>query len=251
MPATGMDELEYGLMYSVEDTHWWYRGMASITCALLDRFYRRDGSLRILDAGCGTGAAMTSYLTRYGRVWGFDLHPEAVRCCRRRGAARLARASVAQLPFADETFDLATSFEVLDERSVPSDREAVREIRRVLVAGGRLLIRLPAYSWMRRSHDAVVHTRHRYTRREVEALLSAGGFRIEQVSYANAVLLPAAMVKKFGERLFPPARPRSDLNLKPGPLNGLFYRVLSGEAPWIARSSLPFGLSVVGVGRAA
>lgn len=244
-----MDELEYGLMYSVEDTHWWYRGMASITCALLDRFYRRDGSLRILDAGCGTGAAMTTYLARYGRVWGFDLAAEALRFCRRRGALRLARASVASLPYADETFDLAASFDVLYERSVPSDLEAVREIRRVLAAGGRLLLRLPAYSWMRRSHDVVVRTRHRYTRREVESLLRAGGFRVERISYANAILLPAAMLRTFGERIFPPSRPRSDLTLKTGPFNELLFRMLSGEAPRIARSGLPFGLSVVAVGR--
>jgi SAM-dependent methyltransferase len=246
-----MDESEYRLMFSVEDTHWWYRGMASIACALLDRFYRPGGSLRILDAGCGTGGAMAGFLSRYGRVWGIDLAAEALRFCRRRGEARLARASVNRLPFADGSFDLAVSFDVLYERAVPSDLDAVREIRRVLGAGGRLLIRLPAYAWMRRSHDAVVHTRHRYTRREVAALLAAGGFRVERLSYANALLLPAAMLIKIGERLFPPERPRSDLSMEPGPLNAVFFRILSGEAPWIAHRGLPFGLSVFGLGRAA
>jgi len=246
-----MDPSEYGLMYSVEDTHWWYRGMASITCALLDRFPARNGSLRILDAGCGTGAAMTTYLARYGRVWGFDLSAEALRFCRRRGAPRLARASAAHLPYADASFDLAVSFDVLYEAAVPSDLGAVREIRRVLSAGGRLLLRLPAYAWMRRSHDVVVRSARRYTRGEVETLLRQGGFRVERVSYANAVLLPAAMLKKLGERLFPPARPRSDLELRTGPLNGLLYAILAGEAPWIARFGLPCGLSVIGLGVAA
>lgn len=246
-----MDEREFALMFRVEETHWWYRGMASLTCALLNRFYRPGGSLRILDAGCGTGAAMTTYLSRYGRVWGFDLAAEALRFCRRRGAPRLARASVARLPFADGSFDLATSFDVLYERAVPSDLGAVRELRRVLGAGGRLLLRLPAYDWLRRSHDTVVHTRRRYTRREVSALLRAGGFRVEKVTYANALLLPAAVLKAAAERLFPPARPRSDLEADPGPLNGLLFGVLAAEAPWIARGGLPFGLSVIGLGRAA
>jgi SAM-dependent methyltransferase len=245
-----MDTPEYGLMYSMEDTHWWYRGMASITCALLDRCYRKDERLRILDAGCGTGAAMTTYLARYGRVWGFDLVSEALRFCRRRGAVRLARASVASLPYPDGSFDLAASFDVLCGQAVPSDLEAVRELRRVLAKGGRLLLRLPAYAWMRRSHDTVVRTRRRYTRPEVEDLLEAGGFQVERVSYANAILLPAAILKKFGERILPPAIHRSDLSLRMGPFNGLLYRILSGEAPWITRSGLPFGLSVFGVGRA-
>jgi SAM-dependent methyltransferase len=242
-----MDPHEYGLMYRVEDSHWWYRGMASISCALLDRRYGRGGSLRILDAGCGTGAAMTSYLARYGRVWGMDVEAEALRFCRRRGAGRLARASVARLPYADGSFDLAVSFDVLCEQAVPSDLGALQEIRRVLAAGGRLLIRLPAYRWMRRGHDEVVRAERRYTRRGLEILLRESGFRVEQISYANAILLPAAILKTLGERLLR-APPRSDLNLNAGIFNPLLRFLLSAEAPWVARTGLPFGLSVVGTG---
>jgi SAM-dependent methyltransferase len=243
-----MEPSEYELMYSVEDRHWWYRGMAAITCAYLSRWYATHGSIRILDAGCGTGAAMTSYLARYGTVWGMDISAEALRFCRRRGAARLARGSVARLPYAEGAFDLVTSFDVLYEQAVPSDFESLRELHRVLARGGRLLLRLPAYAWMRRSHDSVVHTRHRYTRGEVETLLRESGFRVEHVSYANAALLPAAMLKKIGERLFPPARPQSDLALRPGVFNGVLTRILAGEAVWVTRAGLPFGLSVFGAG---
>ncbi|MBN1440855.1 MAG: class I SAM-dependent methyltransferase [Anaerolineales bacterium] len=242
-----MEQSEYGLMFGVEDSHWWYRGMAEIACALLDRWYPRGGSLRILDAGCGTGAAMTGFLARYGRVWGIDISAQALRFCRRRGAARLARATVATLPFPDGFFGLAASFDVLYGEAVPSDLEAVREIRRVLAPGGRLFVRLPAYGWMRRGHDTVIRTKHRYTRGEVAALLRHGGFRVERTSYANTFLFPAAVVRKAGEALFR-AAPRSDLSWKPGPFNAVLARILSAEAGWIARTGLPFGLSVIGAG---
>ncbi len=243
-----MDPREYELMYAVEDRHWWYRGMAAITCAFLDRWYKKNGPIRILDAGCGTGAAMTTYLARYGTVWGMDLAVEALRFCRRRGAARLARATVTRLPYQGGTFNLVTSFDVLYEQAVPSDMDALREFHRVLARGGRLLLRLPAFAWMRRAHDQVVHTRHRYTRGEVEFLLRESGFRIEHVTYANAALLPAAMLKVFGERLFPPARAQSDLALRVGAFNGLLARVLAAEAPWMTRFGMPFGLSIFGAG---
>ncbi len=243
-----MDPREYELMFAVEDGHWWYRGMAAITCAFLDRWYKQEGALRILDAGCGTGAAMTTYLARYGTVWGMDLAAEALRFCRRRGAARLARATVTRLPCRGGVFDLVTSFDVLYERGVSSDMDALREFYRVLTPGGRLLLRLPALEWMRRAHDEVVHTRHRYTRGEAAALLRESGFRIEHVSYANAVLLPAAILKVIGERLFPPARAQSDLALRAGPFNGVLARILAGEAPWVTGAGLPFGLSVIGAG---
>ncbi|MGB7536897.1 MAG: class I SAM-dependent methyltransferase [Anaerolineales bacterium] len=243
-----MDPREYALMYAVEDSHWWYRGMAAITCAFLDRWYEKNRPIRILDAGCGTGAAMTTTLARYGTVWGMDIAAEALELCRRRGAARLARATVSRLPFPDGAFDLATSFDVLYEQAVPSDLESLRELRRVLARGGRLLLRLPAYAWMRRSHDTVVQTRHRYTRGEVETLLRESGFRVEHVSYANAALLPAAILKKIGERLFPPAIPQSDLALRMGFFNGVLTWILAGEAPWVTRFGMPFGLSVIGAG---
>jgi SAM-dependent methyltransferase len=243
-----MDPSEYALMFEVEDAHWWYRGMAAITCALLDRCLPRGRSLRILDAGCGTGAAMTTYLAAYGRVWGVDLAAPALAYSRRRGAVRLARAPVERLPFNKETFDVAASFDVLYERAVSSELAALLEIRRVLVPGGRILLRLPAYSWMRRSHDEIVHTRRRYTRREVAALLREAGFRIERLSYANLLLFPAALAEKISERIAPPVRPRSDLSIRAGILNGPLRAILSAEAPMIARCGLPFGLSVVGVG---
>ncbi|MBI3150518.1 MAG: class I SAM-dependent methyltransferase, partial [Chloroflexi bacterium] len=131
-----MDPQEYELMYQVEDRHWWYQGMAAITRAALDRWVHFP-NLRILDAGCGTGAAMTTYLAEYGKVTGVDLYPQALEFCRKRHAPRLACASVLNLPFAPASFDLVTSFDVLYERGVSSETTALKEFFRVLTPSGR------------------------------------------------------------------------------------------------------------------
>ena len=70
-----MDSGEYEIMYGAEDRHWWYQGMATITRAILARWAHPTSNLKILDAGCGTGAAMTTYLADYGTVTGCDIHP--------------------------------------------------------------------------------------------------------------------------------------------------------------------------------
>ncbi|MGB9870561.1 MAG: class I SAM-dependent methyltransferase [Anaerolineae bacterium] len=244
-----MNPEEYVIMYRVEDTHWWCRGMARITRALLNRWYRPGAGLRILDAGCGTGGAMASYLRDYGEVTGFDFAGEALHFCRLRGATRLARASVVEVPFADESFDLVVSFDVLCERAVRDDMAALREFHRVLVSGGRVLLRLPAYDWLRGWHDVAVHIRHRYTCDEIARRLREAGFQVDHLSYANMALFPAALVKRTAERLFSRLDGPSDLALEFGPLNGPLKAVLSAEAPLVARWGLPFGLSVVAVGR--
>ncbi len=241
---------EYEVMYRVEDGLWWYRGMQAITQAVLERAYPRcsGSSLRILDAGCGTGAGM-KYLADYGRVSGFDYAGEALFFCRKRALRDLARASISKLPYADASFDVVTSFDVICVRSVPDDGQALRECARVLRPGGRLILRLPAYNWLHGQHDVAVNIRHRYTAGEARRKLLEAGLQPEWQSYANMVLFPLAVAKRASEKLFPRRDGGSDLTINFGPTNSLFRAILCAEAPLVARVGLPFGLTVVAVGR--
>lgn len=242
-----MDPREYEIMYRVEERHWWYLGMASITRALLNRFVNPKRRLKILDAGCGTGSAMTTYLAEYGDVTGVDLYQEALTLSRRRNAARLARASVLDLPLASASFELVTSFDVLYERGVTDEIRALREFFRVLVPGGQVLLRLPAYDWLRGKHDERVHTRRRFTKGLLKSLLEGSGFHVEHLSYANTFLFPLALAKRMGEQFFPSLEEGSDLTL--GNMNDLFRRILSWEAPFVSGPGLPYGLSVFAIAR--
>jgi len=222
--------------------------MEAITRAMLARWYRIPSRLFILDTGCGTGAAAT-FLADYGTVTGIDIHPLALKFSRKRNLSRLARASVSALPFDSSQFDLVTSFDVLYERAVTDDLAALREFVRVLVPGGRVFLRLPAYDWLRGQHDKVVHTNKRYTANRVARLLAESGLSVERVSFANMFLFPVASLKRLGERLFPVGEENSDLDLNIGLLNGILLKILSSEAPLVATRGLPFGLSVVAVAR--
>jgi len=243
-----MNPEEYEVMYRVEDAHWWYRGMESITRAVLDRAIGRGRDLRILDAGCGTGAVM-GYLADYGRVTGCDFAAAALHFCRARRRDRLSRASVLALPYADASFDLVTSFDVLCERAVVDEDAALREFARVLCRDGRVVLRLPAYNWLRGKHDQAVHIRHRYTARELANRLRQAGLEPERMSYANMLLFPLAALKRASERVLPSRQAGSDLTLGAGFLNTPLRWLLSLEAPFVARSGLPFGLTVVALAR--
>jgi SAM-dependent methyltransferase len=236
-------------MFRVERIHWWYLGMQKITESLLDRWLPGNSRMDILDAGCGTGAAMTGYLSKYGTVTGIDLSPLALGFCKRRGAALLGCASVLDLPFAGSSFDLVTSFDVLYEDSVLDDAAAVKEFSRVLRPGGLILLRLPAYDWLRGRHDQVIHTARRYDRRQVVAMLQKRGLGVELASYANMFLFPFALIKRTVERIFRDHDLVSDLSFPVGPLNTLLRKILSLEAPLISRHALPFGLSVIVLAR--
>ncbi|MFZ5822570.1 MAG: class I SAM-dependent methyltransferase [Chloroflexota bacterium] len=244
-----MDPQEYELMYRMERRHWWYLGMEAITRALLHRWAGDQKNLRILDAGCGTGAAMTTYLAEYGDVTGIDISPLALDFCRLRQAQRLVRASLLDLPFAPASFDLVASLDVIYERAAPNDLAALQEISRVLACDGLLLLRVPAYDWLRGRHDRRVHTARRYTARRLASLLQAAGLALEHLTYANMFLFPLAVMKRWLERLWPSPANTSDLSFEVGRMDGFFRAVLAAEAPLASRRRLPFGLSVIAVGR--
>lgn len=243
-----MEHEEYGMMYRAEDHHWWYSGMRAITMAVLDRYVGRGHAMSILDAGCGTGSCM-QYLEEYGQVAGVDLAPEALGFCRQRGLERLGRASIVELPFADATFDLITSFDVMSSCELELVSTALCEFSRVLRPGGHLLLRLPAYQWLYGRHDELVHTRHRYTRGDISRRLRQQGFVLERTSYANCLLFPLAAMKRLKDRLLPPKQACSDVSISGGWTNPLFGWLLRAEAPLVSRVGLPFGLTVVALAR--
>jgi len=237
---------EYQIMYQAEDTLWWYRGMEVITRRVIQRFYTREEGLNILDAGCGTGAGM-KYLSDYGFVTGLDYSPLALQFSRQRGETLLVRGSVTDLPFQNAAFDLVTSFDVLYTQGI-DDEQALHEFRRVLATGGRIILRLPAYDWLRGAHDEAINTGHRYTVGEIRAKMTKSGFVVDHTSYANMWLFPLAMLKRLSDRLLS-RQGRSDLTLGVGPLNGILQSILASEARFVAGKGLAFGLSVVAVGR--
>jgi SAM-dependent methyltransferase len=234
-----MNQAEYERMFQAEETQWWYAGMRAISLALLGR---APGALRgrFLDAGCGTGNNLVR-LGGMGSAFGIDLSPDALAFCRSRGVA-VARGSVLSLPFGDGLFDCVTSFDVLYHRWVADDRAAVTEMARVLRPGGHLLVRVPALKILWGAHDEAVHSRHRYTRREVTHLLSSAGLDVVRATYANFFLFPLLLLRRSLDRVT--GREGSDVEFLPAPLERAFRGLLDLEARLVRRVSLPIGASV-------
>ena len=241
-----MELAEYELMHRVEDSHWWYKGMSAITRALIERYRFGVDHLQILDAGCGTGAAM-SWLSEYGFVTGFDMSAHALHFSKMRGHRRLVAASVMAAPFVSESFDLITCLDVLYFAQVQDDM-ALREFSRILVPGGRVILRVPAYNWLRGVHDQKVSTGHRYLLKELRQKIKNNGLIPEFMTYVNTILFPFALVKRWCEKWLP-AQSSSDIALDVKGFDRLLEGCLVLESRLISKWSLPFGLSILGVGR--
>jgi SAM-dependent methyltransferase len=242
-----MELEEYDHIYELEEQHWRYRAIRRTLLSALRRHQRKSGAplRRILDAGCGPGGT-TRALAALAPAVGVDLHPRALALARQRTAGPLVRADIAKLPFASGSFDAVVSVDVLYHRRVGDDARALAELARVCRQGGALVLWLPAYDWMRSSHDEVVHTARRYTRTRVRELAAGAGLGVERLSYVHAPVLLAALLYRGLGRLRGGA-PRSALSAPPRLLNQLLESALALEGELALRAPLPFGLSLLAV----
>jgi SAM-dependent methyltransferase len=233
--------------HQAEDRHWWYRGRRKV----LDGVIAELGlpvDPRILDAGCGSGRFMVE-LSKLGAVTGVELSDTSVDLARRRGLGEVVAGSVLEMPFADASFDLAVSLDVIEH--LEDDLAALRELRRTVAPGGALLVTVPAYQWLWSGHDEINHHHRRYTRRSLQRVAERAGWHQSRTTYFNSLLLPVAILLRVLDRVSTKTTESSlDLWVPPEPLNWLLERPLTLEAALIARGGrIPAGLSLLAVFR--
>ena len=245
-----MEEDFYPAYYRLEGRHWWFLGRRRLFLRVLEQqFPAADRPIDLLDFGCGTGAFL-EHLERFGTVSAVDSDPSAVAFCHTRGRAEVKLVPAgARLPFEDGAFDLITSLDVIEH--IDDDVAALRELRRVLRPGGRLLIAVPAYMFLWGKQDEVSHHRRRYT---VAAAAASAHPRP-----ASPSIGPATSTRSCSRRLrrcgsgggscAGRATGRATSTWVPPALNRALGAVFGAEAGLIARWDLPFGVSLLALAR--
>ena len=241
-----MEPGEYDTLARLEGQHWWYVGMRRIAVKLLRSLSLRS-PIKILDAGCGVGGGL-KWLASFGATTGIDLNPSAVRYAAR-VSGRVAQSSIQSLPFPAEVFDLVTSFEVLYHLAVSNDEAALCECARVLKPGGWMLVRVPAYDWLRGAHDIQVHTRHRYAGRELRQKMERAGLIVCRLTHVGLALLPVAILRRSIQSIQPVNEAHTDVTMPPAIFNKLLMIMLSAEGAWLRHFDFPFGLSLLALAR--
>lgn len=132
---------------------------------------------RLLDVGAGRN----SLVAQYGAGVGVDVHDW--------GGGAIVLPDSRHLPFSDESFDTVTFLACLNH--IPERVEALREARRVLAPGGRVIATMidPILSWLghrwlwwhsEEKHRGGMRTGevYGYWPREMRQLLSSAGFEM-------------------------------------------------------------------------
>ena len=114
---------------------------------------------RVLDVGCGVGMYTAAFQRTTPYVFGVEVEPERARAAKGR-ARGVVQAVGEHLPFADGSFDLVFSHEVLEH--VEDDRACAAEMVRVARPGGRIVVFVPNRWYPFETHGVFWRGKYRF-----------------------------------------------------------------------------------------
>ena len=231
-----------------EREHFWFHGFRRFVTPLLERASKGRRDLFALDCGCGTGNNLTM-LRQYGAAVGIDLTYSGLKYATGRGDHSVAQASVTDLPFPGETFDLLTSFDVVYALPDDAEKAAFAEMFRVLKPGGHLVLNVAALPSLRGNHSVLGGEVRRYTKPRLRWALERAGFSVERLTYTNFTILPIVAATRWMQRLSGHKESSSEISVPPAPINAGLTAVLAVESLAIRAIDMPLGSSVLSLAR--
>lgn len=241
-----MDNIEYFRMYNNQKSHWWYTTKRAYLHAILLNLVQTKNN-KILDVGCGSGANIPA-LKKFGSVSAVDQSPHAIRLAKLAGvqSARYARAQ--ELPYKKSVFDIVTILDVLYHKKIPHEAVVLKEIYRVLKPNGFIILTSCAHQFLYGPYDVATHGKKRYSKKELEDLVSCSGFQTIKSSYLYMTMFPVFVVYRMLQKV----NVFSDINSSHSSnvvLNAILSFVGKLEANLLPLISFPFGSSLLIIGQ--
>lgn len=236
-----MELNEYLKLEKMQKDHWWFLGRKKILKGILDSLDINKS--KVLDIGGGMGGNV-ELLQNYGSVTVIDKEIIAIEKLKKINEINIITGSFPE-DFINKTleYDLVTMLDVLEH--FYDDITALRFLYEKMPNGAKLVITVPAYSFLFSQHDKNCHHYRRYTLSGLRKDLENSGFELIYSSYFNSFLFPLALISRFiarlrGETFSTELEPNKIINI-------ILFKIFKIESKFIPRVSFPFGLSIVAV----
>jgi SAM-dependent methyltransferase len=244
-----VEQAVYDQLAESEERHWWWRARREIFEAVIHEYApaAETNGLRLVEVGCGSGGNLPM-LANFGAVVGAEPEAKAISDFRRkRGHAfTVIRHRVPEpLP---ARYHVIAMFDVLEH--IADDAGALVWAAEQLEPGGILVLSVPAFQFLWTEQDDAAHHFKRYTLQQLIRLVPPS-LSVVHVTCFNSLLFPPILAVRTILRMRRRKNhaPRTHLGVPPEPFNWLFYRILRLERHFVPRRRLPFGVSILLVGR--
>jgi SAM-dependent methyltransferase len=238
-----MDASHLAELIELEETYWWHVSKRRLVLDWLRRRAAPPG--RLVEGGVGSARDLQEFVGAGYEARGFDLMPESVDHACSRGLDVVEHDLEAPWPVDAGTFDVAVLLDVLEHMGRPV--RVLENIRAALRPGGVAVITVPAYPALHGDWDRALGHHRRYTRKMLREQARDASLEVEHLVHWNSFSLPAALLVRGAQRLFPRDSPPAEFPRVPRWLNQTLIGLADIERAWLSSGPLAFGLSLFAV----
>ncbi len=152
---------------------------------ILDKFEKYRKNNKLLDVGCGIGYFLEIARERGWEVHGTEFTDRAIEICESKGI-QMKKGKLNPEYFDKESFDIITSFEVLEHINNPL--EEIKNFKTILRKGGLVYLTTPNFNSLLRyrlkeAYNIITFPEHLsyYTPKTLSQLFKSNGFRKEKI----------------------------------------------------------------------
>ena len=219
--------------------HWWWRSREDMLLRKIRGLLRYVPDARILDVGCGAGLFFEA-LEPLGHVEGVESDRASVEQSGR-WRDRIVVGDLDDSFVTAAPFDLILMLDVLEHIARPE--EVLARAGQLLRPDGRILITVPAFTWLWTSHDELNHHVTRYSAAEIRDVIARSGLVALEAGYLFQSLVVLKLLVRAKEALSS-GRPRVP-DIPTPAINAVvqaWFRAEHAVAGW-----LPFGGSTFAI----
>lgn len=239
MESSHLDEL-----IQLEDNYWWHVAKRKLVTSILKKDF--PSPCRLVEGGIGSARNLISFQNLGYDVAGFDIMSESVAHARQRGLEDVHVHDLAQpWPLENESVSVVVMLDVLEHLEDPV--RVMKHISNALKPDGGLVFTVPAHRWLFGDWDRRLGHFRRYTKSMMEKQALDAGLKVEWMTYWNAFTFPAAIAVRGYQRVFPSADRGTEFPRVNPAVNNMLLSVAGLERWFVKNTSVPFGLSLVGV----
>jgi len=157
----------------------------------------------LLEIACGNGHFIKNYASHVHSVAGLDLSELCIKLATKKnkeriiaGSAEFVQGEATQLPWEDNKFSVAAS--MASFMMFPKPVESLKEMYRVLRAGGRVVVCIEwnAEDGKDHSKDIKKYGMQLWTENDVRNMLKDAGFSDIAITYAKGLMMPKMMIAR-------------------------------------------------------
>ena len=186
-PASGLENL-----YRSERQHFWFLSRREYIVEVFRKYVKPKES--IIEIGAGTGNVARGLMAAgYNPAVG-ELHLSGLRYAKSYGIEACYQFDIYDPPFHDR-FDVVGMFDVLEH--LDNATLALTQVRSLLHEDGRLILTVPAHTWLWSREDAIAGHKRRYTRSVIARELEKAGYQVIENRYFFVLILPLLWLRKF------------------------------------------------------